>query len=159
MELFILSDLKKIKIMKKIVPNKPCDELTFEQLHEKVQDWLSEIEFILVEQKFLNEIIVEHTLEICNTENYAKAKLFIRGIEHENKLGKELIEALNKHRVNIDLFIENIYVNKEKEFRNNHKLLKLEVSNYIENFKYIKQQVFDLILFVMKNEKQQRLLS
>lgn len=145
--------------MKKIVPNKPCDELTFEQLHNEIRGWVSEIEFILIEQDFLNEIIVEHTLEICSTSNYKKAKLFLNGIEHEEKLGKELIKNINEHRVNIDLLIENIYLKKEKEFRKNHELLKLEVKNYTENFRYIKQQVFELVLHVMKLEKQQRLLA
>lgn len=145
--------------MKTIDPKKPCNELTFEQLHTEVKAWVSEIEFILVEQNFLKEIIVEHTLEICSTANYKKAKLFINGIEHESKLGKKLIDSVKEHRVNIDLLIENIFLKKEKEFRLNHELLKLEVVNYTDNFKYIKQQVFELVLHVMRLEKQQRLLA
>lgn len=145
--------------MKTIEPKKPCSQLTFKQLHVEVKNWISEIEFILIEQGFFNEIIVEHTLEICNTSNFTKAKLFLNGIEHEDKLGTEMIAKIKEHQVNIDLLIENIYLKKEKEIRNTHELLKLEVNNYIENFRYIKQQVFELVLHVMKLEKQQRLLT
>lgn len=145
--------------MKAINPKKPCNELTFEQLHTEVKNWVSEIEFILVEQNFLREIIVEHTLEICSTSNYKKAKLFLNGIDHESKLGKKLIENLKEHQVNIDLLIESIFLKKEKEFRLNHELLKLEVINYTDNFKYIKQQVFELVLHVMRLAKQQKLLA
>ena len=51
------------------------------------------------------------------------------------------------------------FLKKETKFRENHKLLKVEVKNYIENFKYIKEQVYELVLLIMRNEKEIKLLS
>ena len=134
-------------------------ESSIGRLHSKAQQWISEIKFIKIEQKFLKELLSEHILGLCATDNYAKAKLLLNGIEHETVLGNKLIESIKEHKINLALLIENIYLKKEDKFRNNHKLLKMEVKNYIENFKYIKEQVFDLVLLIMKIEKEKKLLS
>jgi hypothetical protein len=147
--------------MKRIIPkqSKPKFYNSIESLHLKTQKWISEIEFIKVEQQFLKEMLAEHVLEFCSTDNYAKAKLLLHGIEHETKLGIDLLNDVKEHKINLALLIENIYLKKEDAFRQTHELLKNEVKNYIENFKCIKEQVFDLILFIMKKEKQKKLLT
>lgn len=129
------------------------------RLHTKAQQWISEIEFIKIEQNFLKELLSEHIIGLCETHNYDKAKMFLNGIEHEAKLGNKLIESIKEHKINLALLLENIQLKNETKFRDNHKLLKVEVKNYIENFKYIKEQVFELVLLIMKNEKERKLLS
>ena len=128
-------------------------------MNSKTHFWISEIEFIKVEQNFLKELLAEHVMGLCDTNNFAKAKLLLNGINHESILSKTLIESIKDHKINLALLIENIYLKKETIFRENHEYLKNEVKNYIENFKYIKEQVFELILFIMKKEKQQKLLT
>lgn len=128
------------------------------RLHAKAQQWISEIEFIKIEQNFLKELLSEHIIGLCETHNYDKAKMFLNGIEHEAKLGQKLIESIKEHKINLALLLENIQLKNETKYRNNHKLLKVEVKNYIENFKYIKEQVFELVLLILKNEKERKLL-
>jgi hypothetical protein len=134
-------------------------EISIGRLHTKVQQWISEIEFIKIEQNFLKELLSEHIIGLCETHNYDNAKLLLNGIEHEAKLGDELIESIKEHKINLALLLENIQLKNETKFRDNHKLLKVEVKNYIENFKYIKEQVFELVLLIMRNEKVRKLLS
>ena len=55
--------------------------------------------------------------------------------------------------------MQHIYLKKEADFRINHNYLKGEVKNYIQNFKYIKEQVYELVLFIMKKDKQKKLLT
>ena len=145
--------------MKKIASKKPCDDLKIEHLYNKSKNWIQEIEFMRVEQDFFKELIIDHTLEICNSFNYNDAKFLLKGIEHENKLGEILIQDISEHRVNLALLLDSIFLKKEKQFRGDHEALKIEVINYLENFKFIKKEVFKLILQVMKKEKQQRLLA
>lgn len=133
-------------------------ESSIERLHAKAQKWISEIEFIKIEQNFLKELLSEHIIGLCKTNNYDQAKVLLKGIEHEAKLGSKLMESIKEHKINLALLLENIQLNKESTFRENHRLLKEEVKNYIENFKYIKEQVFELVLLVMKNEKERKLL-
>lgn len=129
-----------------------------EQLHQKTTKWISEIEFIKIEQDFLKEMLSEHIISLCEMENFKTAKLFLNGIEHEGKLGAKLLLDIKDHKMNLALLMENIYMKKEDDFRKKHTELKLELDNYIQNFKYIKEQVFKLVLQIMKKEKQQKLL-
>jgi len=147
--------------MKNTIPNqsKKSYKSSVEYLHKKTLEWVSEIEFIKVEQKFLKELLSEHIIGLCNSDNFNTAKLLLKGIDHESILGDELIVSIKDHNVNLALLMEHIYLKKENDFRNNHIFLKVEVKNYIQNFKYIKEQVYELVLFIMKNDKQKKLLS
>jgi len=146
--------------MKRLIPKQkaPSFNNSVEYLHSKTQFWISEIEFIKIEQNFLKELLAEHIIGLCDTNNFTKAKLLLNGINHEAILGETLIESIKEHKINLGLLIENIYLKKENIFRDNHELLKTELKNYIENFKYIKEEVFELILLIMKKEKQHKLL-
>ncbi|MBK5209598.1 MAG: hypothetical protein JJE44_08860 [Flavobacteriaceae bacterium] len=134
-------------------------EISIDRMHSKAQQWISEIEFIKIEQNFLRELLTEHIIELCTTHNYANAKLLLNGIEHETKLGNKLIESIKEHKINLALLLENIQLKNEFKYRSNHKFLKAEVRNYMENFKYIKEQAFELVLLIMKKEKEKKLLS
>lgn len=147
--------------MKRVIPKQksPIFNSSIDHLLAKTKKWTSEIEFIKVEQEFLKEILTEHILSLCETHNFQTAKLLLNGIGHEQKLGDELLVNIREHAINLSLLIENIYLKREDNFRQHHEDLKVEVKNYIENFKYLKKQVFELVLLIMKIEKQHRLLS
>lgn len=134
-------------------------EISIDRMHSKAQQWISEIEFIKIEQNFLSELLTEHIIELCTTHNYANAKLLLNGVEHEAKLGNKLMESIKEHKINLALLLENIQLKNELKYRSNHKFLKAEVRNYMENFKYIKEQAFELVLLIMKREKEKKLLS
>jgi hypothetical protein len=129
-----------------------------ECLLEKTKVWLSEMDFIKVEQHFLKELLSQHIIGLCETDNFKNAKLLINGIEHESKLSDELIKNIKEHCANLVLLGEHIYVNKVNNIKENQEYLETEVENYIENFKYIKSQIFELVLYIMKKEKKQKLL-
>jgi hypothetical protein len=146
--------------MKRVIPKQkaPIFSNSIEHLLIKARGWMSEISFIKVEQNFLKELLAEHIVGLCETNNFQKAKLLLKGIEHEQKLGMELLNNIEEHNINLSLLFENIYLKREDNFRKNHEFLKSEVKNYIENFKYLKEQVFDLVLLIMKKEKERKLL-
>lgn len=150
-----MKTMKRINSKQKI----PVFNNSVEYLLNKTKKWMSEIEFIKVEQDFLKELLSEHILGLCTTHNFQKAKLLLSGLSHENKLGDELLLNIKDHNVNLSLLIENIYLKREENFRLNHETIKTEVVNYIDNFKYLKEQVFDLVLLIMKKEKQQKLIT
>lgn len=150
-----------MRTMKRIIPKQkmPAFDNSVDHLLSKTKKWISEIEFIKVEQDFLKELLSEHIFSLCTTHNFQKAKLLLNGITHEHKLGDELLINIKDHSVNLSLLIENIYLKREENFRKNHENLKIEVINYVDNFKYLKEQVFDLVLQIMRKEKQQKLLA
>jgi len=147
--------------MKRLIPTQrtPVFNNSVEHLHSKSQQWISEIEFIKIEQNFLKELLADHIIGLCTSNNFTNAKLLLNSIDNENEIGKKLIESIKEHKMNLALLIEHIYLKREDSFRKNHDYLKLDVKSYIENFKNIKEQVFEIILLIMKNEKQRKLLN
>jgi len=147
--------------MKSTIPQKSKATCTssIEDLYKKTQDWVAEIEFIKIEQQFLKELLAEHIIELCESDNFNKAKLLLKGIDHENILGNDLLISIDDHNVNLSLLIENIYLKREADFRKNHELIEVEVTNYIQNFRYIKEQIYELVLLIMKNNKKHHMLS
>lgn len=147
--------------MKRIIPKQkaPLFNNSIEHLLSKTKKWTSEVEFIKVELDFLKELLSEHIVILCTTDNFQKAKLLLNSLEHEDKLGNKLLTDIKEHTVNLSLLIENIYLKREDNFRKYHDALKIEAKDYIENFKYLKEQVFDLVLLIMRKEKQQKLLT
>jgi len=147
--------------MKRIIPqqNAQIFNNSIDFLLKETKKWNSEIEFIKVEQDFLVELLSEHILGLCETLNFQKAKLLLSSLNHEKELGDELNFKIKDHGINLALLIENIYLKREDNFRKNQEYLKIEVKKYIENFKYLKEQVFDLVLLIMKKEKQQKLIN
>ncbi|UMB54664.1 hypothetical protein MKD41_04145 [Lutibacter sp. A64] len=146
--------------MKSTIPQKskaPCTSI--EDLYKKTQDWVAEIEFIKIEQQFLKELLAEHIIELCESDNFNKAKLLLKGIDHESILGDDLLISIDDHNVNLSLLLENIYLKREANFRNNHELIEVEVTNYIQNFRFIKEQIYELVLLIMKNNKKHHMLS
>ena len=130
---------------------------TIQHLHCKTHVWISEINFIKQEQNFLKELLTEHIIGFCDTENYSKAKLYINCINQEMVISDFLLKTIKEHKVNLALLLENIYLKKEDVFRKNNVFIKKEVGNFIDNFKCIKEQVFDLVLLILKIEKNNKL--
>lgn len=122
-------------------------------LYGKTQQWSSDLEFLQVEQGFLKAMLSQCVIEHCYEDKFKTAKLLINSLKHEEELGLELINSIEEHRVNLALLIENIHLKKEDAFRKRHEYLKIEMKNYVMNFKYLKQQVYELILEVMKTER------
>jgi hypothetical protein len=147
--------------MKRIIPKQKSQVFrnNIPYLLSKTNIWISEIEFIKIEQDFLKELLAEHVIGLCDTDNFTKAKLLLKGINHEAIVGESLIESIKEHKINLGLLIENIFLKKENIFREQHGFLNNEVENYFDNFKYLKKEVFDLILIIMRKEKQQNLLT
>ena len=63
-------------------------------LHRKTQKWISEIEFVRVEQEFLKELLSEHIIEFCNSHNIETVKELLVKIEEENELGTNLLKSI-----------------------------------------------------------------
>ncbi|MBP8792490.1 MAG: hypothetical protein KBH29_04870, partial [Lutibacter sp.] len=86
-------------------------------LHKKTQKWVSEIEFVKIEQEFLKELLSDHIIDFCNSHNLETAKMLLNEIDEETKLGSNLIESIHEQRLNLSLVSENIYVKKDLDFR------------------------------------------
>lgn len=147
--------IKKKVMMENIVGNKKSlFKNSILHLQNETIEWVTEIKFIKIEQAFLKEMIENHILKLCENDNFSKAKLLLNSLIIDGESDRKLSKEIKNHKVNLALLIENIYIKKEDDFREYHKRLHLEIESYIQNFKYVKELAFELILLIMKIKKQ-----
>ena len=141
--------------MKGIIPKQKniIFNRSIEKLHKDCTIWLSEVKFIQLEQFFFRNILKNHIIEFCDAQKFKAAKLYLSSIEHEYLLGNQLRNSINDQKVNLALLMENIYLKREDRFRENHDFLTIDVQNYIESFKNLKEKLFEIILTIMEEKK------
>lgn len=124
------------------------------KLHAVCKNWIKELEFISKEQVFFREMLVNYVMDQCRADCYKKAKLLLNSIDNEKELLKKLLSDIEEHKINLSLLIEKIYMKRADYFREQHSLLKKDMTNYLENYRYLKEQLFSLILYVLKLKKE-----
>jgi len=129
-----------------------------EELHEDALNWLSELEFIKVEQQFLDALIKNYTLELISGDIYTQSLKLVRELSREEKQAASLLEVVQKHSNQLQILADGInQLKEEKKYKEVHYVLKIDVSRYEDDYKKTKREIFSLIKQIMKQKKQKRL--
>ena len=129
-----------------------------EELHEATLNWISELEFIKDEQQFLDVLIKNHTLQLISGEIYSQSQAIVSELSKEEKEIKSLLKGVRKHSNELEILIDGIdQIQEENKYKEDHYVLKIEVSRYCDNYKMTKREIFNLIMQIMKRKKQKRL--
>ncbi len=128
------------------------------ELHQDALDWISDLEFIKVEQQFLNSLIKNHTLELISGEIFSQSKKLVSELSREEKEVTSLLEVVRRHSNQLEILADGInQLQEEKKYKEMHYNLKIDVSRYEDTFKKTKSHIFQLIAKLMKQKKQKRL--
>ena len=128
------------------------------ELHQDALVWISDLEFIKVEQHFLNSLIKNHTLELISGEVFNQSKKLVGELSKEEKEVTSLLEVVKRHSNQLEILADGInQLQEEKIYKEAHYNLKIDVSRYEDTFKKTKSGIFQLIAKLMKQKKQKRL--
>ncbi|MEL6810306.1 MAG: hypothetical protein AAFP76_03105 [Bacteroidota bacterium] len=129
-----------------------------EELHEASLGWRSELEFIKDEQQFLDSLIKNHTLQLVSGELYAKSVAVISELLAEEKEVTSLLNRVYAHLNRLEVLTDGVdQLEDEKSYKEEHYILKIEVSRYSSDYRITKAKIFDLIKELMKKGKQKRI--
>ncbi|NND63704.1 MAG: hypothetical protein HKN48_11000 [Flavobacteriaceae bacterium] len=147
--------------MKKLRPNYKLVEWSSpNDLHRETLLWISELQFIKDEISFLNSLVENYTLKLISGEVYKKSFQVISELSKESAQLKEILKRVRVHNNELEILVDGKdEIEKEKEFKESHYQLKIEMLNYLENFRKTKKEIFLLIKRIMKKQKQKRLLN
>ncbi|GAA4275467.1 hypothetical protein [Aquimarina mytili] len=130
-----------------------------EELHETSLNWVSELKFIKDEQHFLDELIENHILQLISGATFEKSKAVVNALSQKKKTIDPLLKRIINHHNELTILLDGIDQPKEeKQYKEDHRVLLVEIANYLNEYKNVKRQIFDLIKTIMKQEKQKRLL-
>ncbi|MBQ0734788.1 hypothetical protein [Aquimarina celericrescens] len=131
-----------------------------EELHEASLHWISELKFIKDEQHFLDELIEDNTLQLISGETFEKSKQVVNDLSKKRKVLEPLLKKIINHYNELTILVDGVdQPAEEKEYKEHHRELLVEVSEYLNEYKEVKRKIFELIKTIMKQSKQKRLLN
>lgn len=147
--------------MKTILPNiKYIESKSADELHVESLNWISELRFIKDEQRFLDDLLKTYTLQLLENEQFPESKKIIGRLSKIEKDGEKLLKKIINHENELLILVDGIdQLKEEKHYRFLHSTHLLQVTNYFNDYKDIKKDIFEVVKSIMKQEKQKRLLN
>jgi len=134
--------------------------LSAEDMHTSSKKWLSELQFIKVEQLFFEDLIKSYTLQLLSDNHFVEIKKIINEISKMQKKNTLLIKAIKRHENELEILVDGIdQIKEEVSYKNEHRELIQLMSTYLKAYQLMKKQLFEIVKRVMKQEKQKRLLE
>lgn len=133
-------------------------EKSIQELHNDSMLWISEINFINDEVRFLEHLLSAKYIDCLAAGLYKKIEELVHKLKEQKKVGDTLKIVIKEQEVILTDLIKRNNVLSNKNFLENHKKLELEVSYYIKKYKRLKKQIFDIVENVMKQKVQKKLI-
>ena len=131
-----------------------------DELYEESKKWFSELKFAKDEQKFLNSMVKDYTLDIIDSDMFQTIQPVVESL---NKSEKELVDLFKKvqlHGNQLEIMVDEVNQEKmEEAYLDTHNDLAMEVQDYFEKYRDSKIKIFDIVSNVIKRKKQKRLLN
>ena len=131
-----------------------------DELHEESKKWSSELKFARDEQKFLNHMVKDYTLDIIDSDMFKDVQPVVDAL---NTLEKDLVDLFKKvqlHENQLQIMVDEIDQEKmEEAYLDTHSDLGKEVEDYFVRYRDAKTKMFGMISNVIKRKKQKRLLN
>jgi len=134
--------------------------LSAEQMHEASKEWLSELKFIRDEHRFFEDLITSFTFPIIESGKFTDTKEIIDAINKSNKQNNLLIEAIKTHENDLQIMVDKIdQLEEEKAYASEHRTLITTITKFLNEYKSLKSQLFEIIKTVKKEEKLKHLID
>ncbi|MDF0709178.1 hypothetical protein [Flagellimonas okinawensis] len=131
-----------------------------DELHEESKKWFSELKFAKDEQRFLDNMVKDYTLDIIDSDMFKTVQPVVESL---NKSEKDLIELFKKvqlHENQLQIMVDEVNQEKmEAAYLDTHNDLAMEVEDYFIKYRDAKTKMFDIVSNVIKRKKQKRLLT
>nr|WP_293162450.1 hypothetical protein [Allomuricauda sp.] len=131
-----------------------------DELHEESKRWSSELKFARDEQKFLNQMVKDYTLDIIDSDMFKSVQPVVESL---NKLEKDLVDLFKKvqlHENQLQIMVDEVNQEKmEEAYLDTHNDLGKEIEDYFVKYRDSKTKIFNIVSNVIKRKKQKRLLN
>ncbi|MBC8757044.1 hypothetical protein H2O64_20395 [Kordia sp. YSTF-M3] len=134
--------------------------LSPEDIHKASLAWLSELNFVKDEHLFFEDLIKTYTIELLEFKDFSSDKEMVDAINRSEKQNNILIDAVIAHEKKLKVLVDDIdQPEEEKEYKEVHKKLAIEIDQFLEEYKMLKTQLFTIIKEIKKEIKYRTLLD
>ncbi|WP_411030516.1 hypothetical protein [Spongiimicrobium sp. 3-5] len=134
--------------------------LNAQEMHDACTLWLSQLKFARDEQRFLNNLIKSHTLQLIDASVLEQSKETVDALLRKEKELVSLMKQVQLHGNQTVIMVDEVdQLKMEKAHIETHKDLTYLMERYMAQYNHLKEKIFKLVSHVMKKEKQKRLLK
>lgn len=127
-------------------------------LHTESKNWISEIDFILDEIRFLKHLLSAKYIDYLFAGLAKRIEIFTKKLEVEKETSTLLKESIQKHEILLTDLIEHNNLISNINYIEQHKTLNKEIDIYLKKYKNLKKQIFDAVEKVMRKKNIKKLL-
>jgi hypothetical protein len=143
---------------KKILKDWLSREKNVDELHNDSKLWLSEVNFIIDEILFFENLLSTKYIDCLAAGLNDKIQELVHKMSTEKKVGKTLLIVIKEQEAILSNLITSNSVSGNKNFLENHRKLEFEVNYYSNKYKRIKRNLFEIVENVMKLKDQKKLV-
>ena len=134
--------------------------LSAEELHYNSQNWVSKLSFAKDEQRFLQNLVKDFTLDLLDAKVFDEIQTVVGNLKDVQNEFSKLFKKIELHKNQLQIMVDDVdQLKMEEAYVKTHMSLTIEVNNYFEKYQSVKAKVFDIVSSVMKKRKQKRLLK
>lgn len=133
-------------------------EKSVQELHTESKLWISEINFINDEIRFLEHLLSSKYIDCIAAGLYNKIEELVHKLTEQKKVGKTLKIVINEQETILNDLIKINNVLSNKNYLENHKKLEFEMNYHVKKYRRLKKQIFEIVENVMKQKSQKKLI-
>ncbi|XRE43573.1 hypothetical protein ACIVBQ_001777 [Tenacibaculum discolor] len=128
--------------------------LSAEDMHSTSKQWLSELSFLKDEQLFFEDLIRKYIFELIAPDQFKKTTKIVELLSSSRKKTEELIKLVEAHERGLEVMVDGVdEVVEEEVYKNEHRRLIVMFSEFLKEYKNLKQTLFTTVKKIAKSEK------
>ena len=128
-------------------------EATWQELYMLTESWKNDLEFYLLDVKFLERLVETYLVKLLLSQNLDELRDLQRELLELNNQCENLLQHIKIHVVHIVDLIEEPLIYDVSVFRAEHELLEDEISEFNTMLKAVRYIVFKMTKDVLESEK------
>lgn len=125
----------------------------WDELYVLTEHWKSDLEFYKDDLRFLHHLIDKYFIWITKSENLALVKELKKGLFELNVRGKDLLEKVGKHCIQLGYLVEDASKADAGIVKTEHEHLEEEMAKFVRSFRENRKEVFAITEYVIDSEE------
>lgn len=131
-----------------------------EELHEESKKWCSELKFAKDEQKFLDSMIKDYTLDILDSDMFNTVQPVVESLKNSESELIKIFKKVQLHESQLQIMVDDVDQGKmENAYLDTHSELAKEMASYFVKYRDAKAKIFSIVSKVIRRKKQKKLLN
>jgi len=129
-----------------------------EELHNDSKLWISEIDFIKDEIRFLNNLLSSNYIQLLDSGFNKKTTTLVKGISDTKITANTFCKLIKDHKNKLSILIESKSVTSNIHYFETHKKLEIEINNFLLKYRKTKKQIFKILDAIMTKKGIKKLI-